>query len=640
MKRYTILFLIFILAFTGCQLINPVPPTPTPIPATPTPLPPTEINICLGYEPESLYIYNSASQAAQEVESLIYDGLFDLVDNQYQPVILENQPNFADGSARFIPVGVYPGDPVVNTEGYLVNLEQGVQVFPTGCTSPNCAITYDGISPLQMDQITVVYKLKPGLLWSDGQALTAQDSVYSFMIASDPATPVAKHQIDQTFSYQATDDLTIEWVSQPGLVTNAFWNYFWTPLPEHAWSELSAGDLLLSDDVNHHPIGWGPFMVGEWIPGDHLQLIKNPNYFRNNEDLPKIDILNIKFFNPQDIENIGQLANGLCDVVSDTLVDKQALGMTNPEDFGFKLKTTESDRLEMLALGIKPASYDDYYYPYGVDRPDIFGDIRTRQAIAYCIDRDTIVNKLLQGSAVIADSLIPSSDPLFNSAQVAKYPFDPTAGRTLLEAAGWVDMDQNSATPLTHLGNATIPYGTPLSLNLLVSESSLQNEIAREISSNLAACGIDAKVVQIPANELFLPGPEGKIFGRQFDLALITWETHNRLDCRNFESNEIPSDTNDWLGEITGGANFYGYNNPQFDNECQKFETAGFDDAVRDEASKYLVKTLSDDLPFIPLFRIKNEWIISDNLCTPEYIMSETDLFTNFYLVNAGANCD
>ena len=62
----------------------------------------------------------------------------------------------------------------------------------------------------------------------------------------------------------------------------------------------------------------------------------------------------------------------------------------------------------MLAIGITPSSYDDNYYPYGVDRPDIFGDVRTRQALAYCIDTQTIVNKLLGGGSVnAANALIP-----------------------------------------------------------------------------------------------------------------------------------------------------------------------------------------------------------------------------------------
>ncbi len=640
MRRILVLFIVLVLALSGCQFFNFSPLKSTPTPTIPTQLPSEEINICLGYEPESLYIYNFASQAANDVASLIYAGPFKLVNGQHQPVILENLPSFANGDARFTPIGVNPGDPVVNTEGDLVNLHEGVQVFPTGCTSPDCSITYDGSSPLQMDQITAVFKLKPGILWSDGLQITAKDSVFSYRMASDPVTPVSKLYIDQTYSYTATGDFSLEWVSQPGLVTDEFWNYFWTPLSEHAWGESSADDLLSSHEANFNPIGWGPFMVEEWVQGDHLQLVKNPNYFRSNEGFPKADILNIKFINYQDVENIGQLANGRCDIISGTLVNRLNLGTIVPENFGFNLITKESNQFEMLALGIKPASYDDYYYPFGVDRPDIFSDVRTRRAIAYCIDRDTIVNKLLQGSAVATDSMLPSTNPVMATAQITRYNYDPTTGAALLAAAGWQDIDRNPATPLMHMGNAVIPYGTPLSLNLLVSNSTLQSEIAAEISSDLATCGIEAKIEQIPTDELYLPGPDGKVFGRQFDLALLQWDTGDDFNCRMFESTEIPTDANNWLGEITGGANFYGYSNAQFDSECQVFESAGFDETLKMNAINYLLKTINDELPFIPLFRYKDALMVSEDLCIPDTTTSESDLFVTLESVYVGGNCE
>ena len=111
-----------------------------------------------------------------------------------------------------------------------------------------------------MDQLTATYKLKPGLTWSDGQPLKASDSVYSFNVASDPAAPVVKHSSDLTFTYTATDDLTIQWVSKPGLADDHFENYFWMPLPEHAWGAYSTAELLEAEDVNFAPIGWGAYI--------------------------------------------------------------------------------------------------------------------------------------------------------------------------------------------------------------------------------------------------------------------------------------------------------------------------------------------------------------------------------------------
>jgi peptide/nickel transport system substrate-binding protein len=640
MRKFPSIYLLILIAISGCQILNPVPPAPTLIPATPTPLPPVEMNICLGYEPESLYIYNAVSKAARSVLTALYDGPVDIIDGQPQPVILEDIPSINARSVRVTPIGVNPGDVVVNTRGNLVALQPGVSVFPTGCTSPSCAIIFDGISPLQMDQITADFKIRSDISWSDGQPLLASDSIFSFEIASDPATPINKNFIDQTSKYVALDDLTIEWTSQPGLVTNGLWNYFWSPLPGHAWKELSPSQLLESETANRAPLGWGAFTVNEWVPGDHIQLVKNPYYFRSSEGLPKIDVLNFIFTNRQELENIGQLANGRCDIVSDTVLDVKTLGASNPEDFGFKLITDESTRLEIVALGITPSSYDDNYYPYGVDRPDIFGDVRTRQAIAYCIDRDTIVNKLMRGSAEISNSMLPSGHPYLAGAAIKQYPYDPIAGSALLEAAGWLDLDQNPDTPLAHIGNAQIPFGTPLSLSLLVSESGLQNEIAVEISSSLAGCGIETIVENIAAGELYLPGPEGRIFGRKFDLALLSWDTGNDFVCEMFKSTEIPSDANDWLGETTGGANFFGYSNAQVDSGCDILRSAGSDDGLTADSAKILLETISDELPFIPLFHYLDRTLISGNVCFPVTLNIGKDLYTALETINLSGECE
>ena len=116
--------------------------------------------------------------------------------------------------------------------------------------------------------------------------------------ASDPITPVNKKGNKQTASYTAVDDLTVEWTSKPGLVTDAFEKYFWTPLPEHVWGKYSANELLTAEEVNRTPIGWGAYKVDEWLKGQSMRLVKNPYYFRADEGLPYFDTLIFKFIKP------------------------------------------------------------------------------------------------------------------------------------------------------------------------------------------------------------------------------------------------------------------------------------------------------------------------------------------------------
>jgi len=620
-KQITVILLVVLIglfSLSGCNLMRLLDPQPTAIPVTPTPLPATELTVCLGYEPRSLYSYQASSQAAREVLKAIYDGPVDIFGSgQVEPVILEKMPEFSDGSAFFTPVSVSEGYGVINTYGDLVALKPGTRVFPSGCTSPTCAVAWDGVSDLQVNQLTATFELLDGLKWSDGQPLSASDSLYAFKVASDPATPINKWIIDQTDSYTVVNDTAVEWVGKPGLVTDAFERYFWAPMPEHAWGGYRADELLDVEEVNRSPLGWGAYVVDEWQPNAFIRLRKNPHYFRADEGLPLTDFITFKFLANVEPDTILTAAESECDIVSSTALDLQDIIYLSEhvQNSGFSLEMVHPTEIEMLAIGITPYTYDDYYYPYGGDRPDIFGDTRTRQAIAYCIDRDTISNKLLGGAVEIANSLFGEGHPLLDGVNLTPYPYDPALGISLLEQVGWRDPDLNPDTPLIAGGVNNVPQGTAFEIELLISESPLRGEIASEIAAGLASCGIKTNILQLPASELYRPGPDGPIFGRQFDLALLSWQTGGRFDCGLFATSEIPTDANYWVGEKTGGANYYGFSNISYDENCALSAQAGMDTAASIQAERSALQMLNNELPFIPVYLHPSSFLKSKDVC-------------------------
>ncbi len=145
------------------------PPAPLP---SPTPAP-RSLTVCLGDEPTSLYPYGSLSSSARSVLSAIYDGPMNVRNYEYEPVILEKIPNIEDGDAQVATVSVKAGDQVVDSTGAVVTLNTGIRVRPKDCRNDSCAIAYDGSSSVQMDQMVVTFILLKGLLWSDGEPLTA-----------------------------------------------------------------------------------------------------------------------------------------------------------------------------------------------------------------------------------------------------------------------------------------------------------------------------------------------------------------------------------------------------------------------------------------------------------------------------------
>jgi peptide/nickel transport system substrate-binding protein len=160
-------------------------PTPVPSPA-PTPAPRT-LTICVGEEPATLALYGESEYARDLILEAIYDAPIDMAGYVYEPVILEKLPSLDDGDAVVEAVPVQAGDRVVISDGRTADLAKGMAVRPAGCREASCTVDYDG-GPLEMDQMSVTFRLLPGITWSDGTPLTAADSVVSFQLAKQAWT--------------------------------------------------------------------------------------------------------------------------------------------------------------------------------------------------------------------------------------------------------------------------------------------------------------------------------------------------------------------------------------------------------------------------------------------------------------------
>ncbi len=226
------------------------------------------LDICMNQEPSNLYMYDGGTLAQLTLLSAVYDGPIDRVNYSYQPVILTRLPSLENGDAITQTVTINPGDLIVNNAGNVVTLTVGEVIRPSDCRAATCAITYTG-GLVNMDRMRVTQTLSPSLTWSDGQPLTAYDSVYSFNLDAHPDTPSDKTRVQHTASYTATSATQTVWTSLPGFTPSDFMTYFWRPLPEHAWGGYAPIDLP-NAPVTRAPLGWGPFVIDQWVPGSHI----------------------------------------------------------------------------------------------------------------------------------------------------------------------------------------------------------------------------------------------------------------------------------------------------------------------------------------------------------------------------------
>jgi peptide/nickel transport system substrate-binding protein len=540
--------------------------------------------VCQTGEPASLFLYGDDTRARAGIFQALFDGPMDVLGYTYQPVILEALPSVAAGTAGQIEVDVALGDRVVDAAtGAVVPLGEGVTLAaPDGTT-----FVYSGDQPARTVQIWAEFQLRPDVLWSDGQPVTADDSRFSFEIASSGDTPISKFVIDRTSSYEATDQARVRWTGLPGWQDSGFAQRFWTPLPRHAYGALNAAALRADSAANERPLGWGPFVIGAegWVKGGHLTLERNPNYFRAGEGLPYLDQVTFRFgLDPASI--LDELGTGGCDLAGDDVDLSGSIGelLSAQANGWLNVQTVPDSAFEHLDFGILPA--DGYRRAAG---NDLFQDARVRQAVAHCLDRQAIIHDLLNGLSEVPAVYVPSDHPAFGGEAVALYDFDPPQGQSLLEQAGWLDADNDG---VRERGQRR------LSVNLISgpAESEFRQQLLSAISEQLLTnCGLEATPVFEATEPLVAIWPDGPIFGRKFDLTTYPWRAGVVPPCDLYTTSAIPDSDN------PGGTNNTGYSNPEFDTACQTALTA-LDEETRRAAHAQAQIIFAADLPSLPLF--------------------------------------
>jgi peptide/nickel transport system substrate-binding protein len=592
--------LLFILAACGPTPVPPSatspPPTPiasptgrinTPVPATPSsaapptraasptasPTGPRDLTVCLVGEPESLYRYARPEANRDHILAALYDGPIDSANYGFQAVLFDKLPSLANGDAVIRTATVISGETVVDALGRVLPLAPGLRLRQMDGT----IITYDGGSAnTPLPQMLVTFHLRPGLLWSDGAPLTAGDSVFAFEVARSPDSfDPLRDAAQRTASYEAPDPATIVWTSLPGDLDPLYAANFWPPLPRHQLGGMDPAQIAASDLSRRAPLGWGPFMIQDWQPGQRLVVQRNPKYWRAAEGLPRLDQVTYRFVaGPDDLA--AGLRDGTCDVApSGAATDQAAAALQAAAQAGaVTLQTVTGTALEHLDFNLAPSPTVT-----GTAQMGLFQDARVRQAFAYCLDRQS----LLPGG-VVPNAYLPPGHPLY-AADAAQYPFDAAQGRALLAQAGWTDTNGDGVLDKGGVALAPTLAGDEAHQPLMQAiQSQLQNN-----------CGVRLRLQALTHGDLVGDWPDGVIFGRRFDLAVFDWQVGALPPCALFTTAELAS------AENPGGGNDTGYSNPAYDAACQQslFPLDGGAGAQRQAEAQRL---FARDLPVLPLF--------------------------------------
>lgn len=146
---------------------------------------------------------------------------------------------------------------------------------------------------LAADGKSVVWKLKPGVKWHDGKPFTADDVVFTWAYANDPATAAVSISVYRDVKVEKVDDHTVRILfnSPTPFWASPFVGAYGCILPKHLFADYK-GDKSREAPNNLAPIGTGPYIFAEFKPGDLIRGRINPDYHMPNR--PYFDTIEMK----------------------------------------------------------------------------------------------------------------------------------------------------------------------------------------------------------------------------------------------------------------------------------------------------------------------------------------------------------
>ncbi len=279
------------------------------------------------------------------------------------------------------------------------------------------------------DNLTIVFHLRDGVTWHDGEPFTAEDVEYTYTMALNPATgsiyterlrsiegaeAYSNGEADTVTGIEVIDDLTIAFtLSQPDAVFIEIAAVL-SILPEHVLGDVAPESIREQPFMVSTPMGTGPFILENYTESQFIEFVRNDNYFRGAPRIERINWLIVD----SDVTPAG-LERGEIDITSHVPAADLERFIDNPD---YKIYWQTSTVFCNITVNVER----EYLTP------------EVRQAMLYAIDRETLVNEFhFGGQASIVWTHHLGHNWLLPNDELNEYPYDPDQARALLDAAGW-----------------------------------------------------------------------------------------------------------------------------------------------------------------------------------------------------------
>jgi peptide/nickel transport system substrate-binding protein len=423
---------------------------------------------------------------------------------------------------------------------------------------------------ISADGRTIRYRLRPGVVWSDGVPVSSADVLFTLHAILDPHNSVRSHEgydlIDRSVAIDAHTVLVhLRRAWAPAVLT--YFSYGFSPqfvLPEHVLRDQSPLDRAAFNAAPN--VVDGPYAFAWWKRGEGLRYVPNARYWRGAPTVRALDVRVI----PDPGSNLIMLQSGALDW---NLIAPVQIAVLRGKP-GIRFVKVPTAVVAGLAFNTNHAPLDDE---------------RVRRAIAMSIDRDAISKKVTLGAYPVTNMLQPQFSWAYDPS-VREPRFDPAAADAAFAAAGW---QRGPDGTLRKNGNAfRLVY-------VQFPESMTGVRVAATVQAELRDRGIDVSIKSVSNAQLFFPHT-GTLATGGFDLAYVPWTMGADPDDSSVLS-------------CAGSSNYMRFCDPQVD-ALERLALASSDQAQRKDLYARIGGIVARKVPILYLFNAAYVYAYRDRL--------------------------
>ena len=449
-------------------------------------------------------------------------------------------------------------------------LEPLAEVGPDGALVPALAAEIPTASNggLSADGLSITWKLRDDVLWSDGTPFTSADVVFTYEYCADEATGCSSDTILEISSVVADDDHTVTVsFAEPLPYPYKFGVGYTSPMIQKAQMEPCIGAAATGcADQNFSPVGTGPYVVTELRPEDTVTYAMNEYYRGIADGKPFFGTVTIKGGGDAESAARSVLEVNEADYAWNLQVAPEILAPMEAAGFG-RLASGFTANVEHINLNQTDPYADPRSegtpHPLFVDNPDL------HRALSIAIDRD----------ALVAVGYGPSGRPTCNIWPVGAenstnndycLTKDTDGANALLDGLGYLDTDGDGIREAEGFGSLEFDY--------ITSTNGVRQSNQELIAADWAAIGVKANMLNADAS-LFFDGTcasDDCIWKFYYPMEMFTNGASNPYAAAylaGWTSAEIPTAEKAW-----GGSNMPRHNNPAYDALSEESKLLALDD--------------------------------------------------------------